>query len=201
MGDFLDRFARLEHAEQNPPSQPFLPITERRYTDTASVAALAHQDATNAQLLSEHIGALLAAKHDNQRGAIKAVFAHPGTDTTLPRGIVVFHQITNPIGMTTIYSAEKDTWSFTHHMALETGDVVHYDHARSATLEAHWLGNLGKTTRTAVGLNNGAPETVLRLELAPSRGLFFGEVKRPGFRSESHEGESEYAQEVQPRAP
>ncbi|UQN30523.1 hypothetical protein [Brachybacterium kimchii] len=176
MDGFIDRAARVLHADRNPAPAPFRPLTERRRTDEDAVSTLSLQDQKNAQVLGDHAEGLHAAKHDNARAAIKEIFAHPQVDTEVPEGMVVFHQIVDPVGMTTIYSAERDRWSFARHMQLEAGDVVRYDHARSATLAAGWLGNLGKTTGDPVGLNSGAPETMLRLELAPMHGLYVGDA-------------------------
>lgn len=176
MDEFLDRAARMAHADDRPCSAPFRPITERRSTDEKSIAALSEQDRRNASVLGGHTNALHAAKHDNHRTALEAVFADPQADTMIPDGVVAFHQIENPLGMETLYSTEKDQWSFTRHMELTAGGVVRYDHARSATLNAEWLGNLGKTKGVPVGLNSGGPETMLRLELAPRRGLYVGDL-------------------------
>lgn len=176
MDEFLDRKARVDHAASHPYCTPFRPITERRCTDEKRIADLAAQDRRNASVLGDHAEALHAAKHDNYRVALKEVFADPGADTTVPDGVVAFHQIEDPVGMETLYSTEKDRWSFARHMGLRAGDVVRYDHARAATLEADCLRNLGKTKGTPVGLNSGNPETMLRLELAPFRGLYVGDA-------------------------
>lgn len=176
MDDWLDCVARQDHASRNRAHAPFRPITERRRKDEETVAAFAKQDAANATLLSGHANGLRSAIHNNQRGAVSKIFKHLGVDTTIPQGTVVFHQIVDPVGMDAISSREKDRWSFRRHMGLTAGDVVRYDHARSATLEARWLGNLGKTMGGLVGLNSCGPETALRLELAPLRGLFLGDL-------------------------
>lgn len=179
----LDWYARAYFAHAYPVKPPFLPITERRSLDEKSLVKLEKQEAVNLGVLDGVSDALIAYKHDNRRRSAEELFDVPDVDSEIPSGTIVFHQMVNPVGEPNSMRITLSHLAFRRHAALEVGHVVSYDHVRASTLNPSWLHNLGHTWASPVGLNGGEPETALRLELAPLRGIYVGKALSKQIRS------------------
>lgn len=123
-----------------------------------------------------------AYKHHERPPEIQDVFDDPEASLDLEDGLVVYHQEMRPYVGTSEFSRlslwdQWAQWSFDQHQSLQVGDVVRYEHVRSATTKIWWFGSV--LGREPHWLNKEGEEDGLRLELSPKRGLFLSKRSKP----------------------
>ncbi|WP_284982296.1 hypothetical protein [Arthrobacter sp. efr-133-TYG-118] len=163
---WMDHYARQLQATHQRTQAPFLPVDMHRADDENSITKLRKQQRTNLPVFVRHAKAIVNHKTGHSSSGMAGVLADPDVDLEVPSGTVVYHQIgartTGPPALAM-------------HLALEVGDVVQYNHIRSATTKIWWFGSLHPTPRW---LNSDGVETGLRLELAPRQGVYIDEQAR-----------------------
>lgn len=167
----LDAIARALREHRNPTPPPFLPITHRRALCKEHASVLEYQEQRNLPYLPPHAPHLLAHK-SHIRKLPAHVFQDPNLDLSVPNGLVAYHQVGIPEKLESPRCRRLDR-VVKRHLELAEGDVVRYRHTRSATLSTRWHPGLGYERPNS--LNTPSTENALRLELAPKRGLYFGE--------------------------
>ena len=156
-------------------------MTERRLVSAKGQKALEQQEIANAAVIERHKSVIRAYKQHERPPAIQNVFDDPEASLDIEDGTVVYHQVRRPDGGTSEFSRlglsdQLAQWAFEQHQSLQIGDIVRYEHTRSATTKIWWFGTLGGEPRW---LNKDVEENGLRLELAPKRGLFLSQKSKP----------------------
>lgn len=179
--NWVDSVARKKQEVKSPTPRPFAPVTQRRLVNAEAMKTLEQQEIANASVIERHKSVIHAYKHHERPSAIQDVFDDPEARLDIEDGLVVYHQEMRPYVGTSEFSRlglwdQWALWSFEQHQSLQVGDVVRYEHVRSATTKIWWFGTLGGEPRW---LNKEVEENGLRLELAPKRGLFLSERSKP----------------------
>lgn len=184
--NWVDTVARKNQELKSLTPSPFAPVTQRRHVDAEAMSTLERQEVANAAVIERHKAVIHAYKHHERPPEIQNVFDDPEANVDIEDGIVVYHQEMRPYVGTSEFSRmglwdQIGQWSFEQHQSLQIGDVVRYEHARSATTKIWWFGSvLGGEPHW---LNKEGEENGLRLELAPKRGLFLSERSKPVVKS------------------
>ncbi|MCF2571111.1 hypothetical protein [Brevibacterium sp. UCMA 11754] len=183
---WIDSVARQQQEMKSPTPAPFTPVTRRRRVDDDARNLLDEQEIANAGVIERHKSVIHAYKHHERPPEIQDVFDDPEANLDLEDGLVVYHQEMRPCVGTSELSRlslwdQWARWSFDQHQNLQVGDVVRYEHARSATTKTWWFGSV--LGRDPHWLNKEGEENGLRLELAPKRGLFLSERSEPVVKS------------------
>lgn len=155
---------------------PFLQSVDRRPFRPVGLSLLEDQEQKNLEAMAP-LAKIIAEQKRSTTGAVADVFASAGIDSSMPDSVVVYHQ-TGRRRIRTRIDQVFDRF-FAAHLELVPGDVVRYDHSRSATAKARWFNSLEnpKQGATLKVLNDPvAPEDEngLRLELVPLRGVYIG---------------------------
>lgn len=179
--NWVDAQARKNQELKSPTPAPFAPVTQRRMVSATGMETLEQQESTNEAVIERHKSVIHAYKHDEHPPEIQNVFDDPEANLDIEDGTVVYHQMIRPSVGTSAFSRlglgdQWAQWSFGQHQSLQIGDIVRYEHVRSATTKIWWFGTLGGNPRW---LNDDVEENGLRLELAPKRGLFLSQRSKP----------------------
>lgn len=179
--NWVDSQARKIQERKSPTPSPFAPVTQRRLVSADAVEKLGRQEIANEAVIERYKSVIHAYKHHQRPPEIQDVFDDPEVNLEIEDGIVVYHQEMRPYGVSSEFVRQGlwdqwAQWSFEQHQSLQVGDIVRYEHARSATTKIWWFGSFGGEPRW---LNDHVEENGLRLELSPKRGLFLSEGSEP----------------------
>lgn len=183
----IDVRARQEHERLYPTPLPFEPITHRRVRQEKQRRELELQEQQNMPQLLAYGEQIRQHKHHWDAEGLSELFAMEQVDDHVPPGTIAYHQIAHDdLKRGDGTGSVHNNWSLEQHMALMPGDYVHYRHIRSSTTRSWWLQIVSHRTSK---LNDSKPETAIRLELAPKRGIYITHETMRSLDSHLHEDE------------